>query len=94
MPHRGVSCHLCDEVEPSFFKNLPQKAPPPSLRDALAELETLFREEQSLRPENRRLLILLKELAAKPDELGAGWWDEFEKTLRETRMRVRTSHHV
>ena len=28
MPHRGVSCHLCDAVVPSFFKNLPQKVPP------------------------------------------------------------------
>jgi hypothetical protein len=26
MPHRGVSCHLCDAVVPSFFKTLPQKA--------------------------------------------------------------------
>jgi hypothetical protein len=25
MPNRGVSCHLCDDVVPSFFKNLPQK---------------------------------------------------------------------
>src|SRR5438093_9778215 len=25
MPHRGVSCHFCDHVVPSFFKNLPQK---------------------------------------------------------------------
>src|SRR3982751_146699 len=29
MPHRGVSCHLFDDVVPSFFKNLLQKAPPP-----------------------------------------------------------------
>jgi hypothetical protein len=25
MPHRGVSCHLYDDVVPSFFTNLPQK---------------------------------------------------------------------
>jgi len=25
MPYRGVSCHLWDDVVPSFFKNLPQK---------------------------------------------------------------------
>jgi hypothetical protein len=25
MPHRGVSCHFCDDVVLSFFKNLPQK---------------------------------------------------------------------
>jgi hypothetical protein len=37
--------------------------------------------------------MILKELAASPDELGAGWWDEFDKTLRETRMKVRTPHH-
>ena len=66
----------------------------PSLSEALAELETLLMEEQSLRPENRRLLMILKELAARPDELGAGWWDEFDKTLHETRLKVRTSHHV
>src|SRR4029453_1941677 len=29
MPHRGVSCHLYDDVVPSFFTNLPQKAEPP-----------------------------------------------------------------
>jgi predicted nucleic acid-binding protein len=33
--------------------------------------------------------MILKELVARADELGAGWWDEFEKTLRETRMKVR-----
>ena len=73
-----------------------QHEPPhtPSLGEALAVLETILREEQSLRPENRRLLGILKELVARPDELGAGWWDEFEKTLRETRLKVRTSPHV
>src|SRR5262245_47108652 len=25
MPNRGVSCHLCNDVVPSFFKKLPQK---------------------------------------------------------------------
>jgi hypothetical protein len=25
MPSRGMSCHLCNDVVPSFFKNLPQK---------------------------------------------------------------------
>jgi hypothetical protein len=29
MPQRRVSCHLCDAVVPSFFKNLPQKAGTP-----------------------------------------------------------------
>src|SRR5262245_18056237 len=29
MPHRGVSCHLFDDVVPSFFKNLLQKVLPP-----------------------------------------------------------------
>ena len=66
----------------------------PSLSEALAELETLLMEEQSLRPENRRLLVILKELAARPDELGAGGRDEFDKMLHETRLKVRTSHHV
>jgi hypothetical protein len=28
MPHRGVSCHLFDDVVPSFFKNLLQKGRP------------------------------------------------------------------
>jgi hypothetical protein len=65
----------------------------PSLSEVLAELETLLIEGQSLRPENRRLLMILKELVARPDELGAGWWDEFDKTLRETRLKVRTLHH-
>ena len=31
MLYRGVSCHLFDDVVPSFFKNLLQKAAPPRM---------------------------------------------------------------
>ena len=46
---------------------------------------------EALRPENQRLLAVLQELAARPDDLGGAWWDEFEKSLRENRMRLRRS---
>ena len=44
---------------------------------------------EALRPENQRLLAILEEFAARPDDLGDAWWDEFEKSLRENRLRVR-----
>jgi len=45
--------------------------------------------KKRLSPNNRRLLAFLEELAAKPDDLGDAWWDEFEKSLRENRLRFR-----
>jgi hypothetical protein len=42
-----------------------------------------------LSPLNRRLLAFLEELAGKPDGLGDAWWDEFEKSLRQNRLRLR-----
>lgn len=44
---------------------------------------------EALRPENQRLLAVLEELAARPDDLGAAWWDDFERSLRVNRMRFR-----
>jgi len=31
----------------------------------------------------------LEKLAAKPDDLGDAWWDEFQKSLRENRLKFR-----
>ena len=37
---------------------------------------------------NRRLLALLKEWQARPDDKGDGWWDEFRRDLRSNRSEV------
>ena len=45
---------------------------------------------QPLSPENQRLLAFLEEFMKTPDEMGKAWWDEFEKWLRENRLRLRS----
>ena len=45
--------------------------------------------KKRLSPNNRRLLAFLEKLAAKPDDLGDAWWDEFQKSLRENRLKFR-----
>lgn len=42
---------------------------------------------QALRPENRRLLAVLEQLATQRDDLGDAWWDEFRATLRKSPIR-------
>jgi hypothetical protein len=41
-----------------------------------------------LGPHNRRLLAFLEKLAAKPDDLGDAWWDEFRESLRKNPVRL------
>ncbi len=41
-----------------------------------------------LRPENRRLLALLKKLVARPDDKGEAWWDEFRDFLRKNPVKL------
>jgi len=36
----------------------------------------------------------LEKLAAKPDDLGDTWWDEFEKSLRENRLKLRSPQNA
>lgn len=42
-----------------------------------------------LRPENQQLLEFLEKFMAEPDDLGEAWWDDFERWLRENRVRFR-----
>jgi len=50
--------------------------------------------KKRLSPHNRRLLAFLEKLAAKPDDLGDTWWDEFEKSLRENRLKLRSPQNA
>jgi hypothetical protein len=44
--------------------------------------------KKRLSPNNRRLLAFLEKLAAKPDDLGDAWWDEFRESLRKNPVRL------
>ncbi len=39
--------------------------------------------------ENARLLQVLDELMASPDDRGSAFWDEFDRDLRENRVNLR-----
>jgi hypothetical protein len=54
-----------------------------------ARIEEREKEENTLRPENREALRLLKEWTAIPDDKGDEWWDEFERLLEEHRFSLR-----
>lgn len=41
-----------------------------------------------LRPENQRLLGLLSDWYATPDELGDAWWEDFEEELAINRFHL------
>jgi len=41
-----------------------------------------------LRPENRRLLVFLDRLMARPADKGEAWWDEFRGFLRKNPVKL------
>ncbi|MCC6905990.1 MAG: hypothetical protein IT326_09125, partial [Anaerolineae bacterium] len=41
---------------------------------------------QELRPQNARLLALLDEWDANPDDTPAEWWDDFQAFLKANRL--------
>jgi hypothetical protein len=43
----------------------------------------------SVRPQNLHALALLRAWAYEPDDLGAEWWDSFERDLRQCRFSLR-----
>jgi len=43
MPYRGMSCHLCDAVVPSLFKNLPQKGLPASPEAQRLQIDAILK---------------------------------------------------
>src|SRR5262245_28761829 len=49
MPNRGVSCHLCNDVVPSFFKKLPQKGWPPPCLAHSDGADTAFQRPETVR---------------------------------------------
>jgi hypothetical protein len=42
--------------------------------------------DSNIRPENKRIIELLKQWVQEPDELGKNWWDSFEKQLAANRI--------
>lgn len=44
------------------------------------------KEDSNIRPENKKIIELLKYWIQEPDELGKNWWDSFEKQLTTNRV--------
>ncbi len=63
-----------------------QRSTTPKTRRTLRSKSGRTHATRQISPKNRKALKLLAAWVNTPDDRGAGWWQQFERELSETRL--------